>query len=154
MVSSIPRAVRGLTKEEAPSFAVAPSGKTRLAEASTARYWVYMPPPAIPTVLPSSAWAVDDDPAATTVPAASLPTGSDLPTRAESPAKAPSGSGAVTTGCPGVPATVAVDKSAPAMRTPKSDGLIGEASTRTMTSLAAGDGTGTSCRESSIVPCG
>ena len=43
--------------------------------------------------------------------------------------------------------------SAPAVSRPRSDGLIGEASTRTNTSLAAGVGTGTSCSESSSVPC-
>src|SRR6202021_710017 len=36
MVSSIPRAVKGLTKDDAPSFAVVPSGRTRHADASTA----------------------------------------------------------------------------------------------------------------------
>ena len=138
MVSSIPRAVNGLTNDDAPSLAVAPSGKTRHADASTARYCVYIAPPAIPTVFPSRACAADDDPAATTVPAPSLPTGSGLSTRAESPARAPAPNDAVTTGRSGVPATVAVVMSAPAMRTPKSDGLIGEASTRTNTSLAAG----------------
>src|ERR1700757_1911893 len=153
MVSNIPRAVRGLTKDDAPSFGVVPSGSTRQPEASTARYCAYMPPPAIPTVLPTRARAAEDDPAATTVPAPSLPTGSGLSTRAESPRSAPAANDAVTVGRSGVPATVAVDISAPAMRTPKSDGLIGEASTRTNTSLAAGDGTKTSCSESSSVPC-
>src|ERR1700722_18890504 len=136
MVSTIPSAVNGLTKDDAPSLAVAPSGKTRHAAASTARYCAYMPPPAIPTVLPSRAWAAGDDPAATTVPAPSLPTGSGLSTRAESPSSAPALNDAVTTGCSGVPATVAVVMSAPAVSRPRSDGLIGEASTRTNTSLA------------------
>src|SRR6202022_4937713 len=146
MVSSIPRAVNGLTKDDAPSLAVVPSGRTRHAEASTARYCAYIEPTAIATVLPRRAWAAEDDPAATTVPAPSLPTGSGLSTRIERPSSAPAGNVAVTIGRCGVPATVAVDMSAPATRTPKSDGLIGEASTRTNTSLAAGGGTGTSCR--------
>ena len=153
MVSSIPRAVKGLTKDDAPSFAVAPSGKTRHAEASTTRYCVYIAPPAIPTVFPRRACAAGDGPAATTVPAPSLPTGSGLSTRAESPPSAPAPNDAVTMGRSGVPATVAVVMSAPAMRRAKSDGLIGEASTRTNTSLAAGVGTGTWCNESSSVPC-
>ena len=152
MVSSIPRAVRGLTKDDAPSLAVTPSGRTRHAEASTARYCVYIPPPAIPTVFPRRACAAEDDPAATTVPAPSLPTGIGLSTRAESPFSTASFNVAVMTGRSDVPATVAVAMSAPAMRTPRSDGLIGEASTRTSTSLAAGEGTGTSCSESSSVP--
>src|SRR6516165_5743483 len=130
MVSSIPRAVRGLTKDDAPSFDVVPSDSTRHAEASTARYCAYIPPPAIPTGLPTRACAAEDDPAATTVPAPSLPTGSGLSTRAESPFSAASLNVALTTGRSGVPAVVALDMSAPAMRTPKSDGLIGEASTR------------------------
>ena len=153
MVSSIPRAVKGLTNDDAPSLAVAPAGKTRHAAASTTRYCVYIAPPAIPTVFPSRACAADDDPATTTVPAPSLPTGSGLSIRAESPARAPAPNDAVTMGRSGVPSTVAVVMSAPGMRTPKSDGLIGEASTRTNTSLVEGVGTGTSCRESSSVPC-
>ena len=107
----------------------------------------------MPTVFPSSACAAGDDPAATTVPAPSLPTGSGWSSRAESPLKAPAPNDAVTVGRSGVPATAAVVMSAPAIKTPKSDGLIGEASMRTNTSLAAGVGTGTSCRESSSVPC-
>src|ERR1700738_3811194 len=124
MVSSIPRAVHGLTKDGAPSFAVVPSRNTRPAEAPPARYCVYIAPPAIPTVLPTSAWAAEDDPAATTVPAPSLPTGSGLSTRIERPSSAPAGNVAVTIGRCGVPATAAVAMSAPATRTPKSDGLI------------------------------
>src|SRR5246500_5809103 len=89
MVSSIPRAVKGLTKDDAPSLAVVPSGKTRHAEASTARYCVYIAPPAIPTVFPTRAWAAEDEPAATTVPAPSLPTGSGLSTPAPQPPPAP-----------------------------------------------------------------
>ena len=153
MVSTIPRAVRGLTKDDAPSFAVAPSGRTRHPAASTTRYCVYIAPPATPTVLPRSACAAGDDPAATTVPAPSLPTGSDSSIRAESSPRAPAPNGAVTTGRSGVPAVVAFDMSAPATRSPKSDGLIGAASMRTKTWLSAGVGTGTSCNESSSVPC-
>src|SRR6201998_4083614 len=78
MVSVIPSAVIGLTNEDAPSLAVAPSGRTRHAAASTAWYCEYIAPPAIATVFPTRCWAADDDPAATTVPAPSLPTGSDL----------------------------------------------------------------------------
>src|ERR1700758_3663769 len=152
MVSVIPSAVIGLTNEDAPSLAVAPSGRTRHAEASTARYCEYMAPPAIATILPTRAWAAEDDPAATTVPAPSLPTGSDLSSRADSAPRVAFATGAVTTGRSGVPATFAVVMSALAMRRPKSDGLIGEASTRTNTSLAPGFGTGTSCSESSSVP--
>ena len=88
-----------------------------------------------------------------TMPAPSVPTGSGLSTRAESPPSAPAPNDAVTVGRSWVPATVAVVMSAPARRSPKSDGLIGEASTRTNTSLAPGVGTGTGCKESCSVPC-
>src|SRR6516165_2347791 len=125
MVSSIPRAVRGLTKDDAPSFDVVPSDSTRHAEASTARYCAYIPPPAIPTGLPTRACAAEDDPAATTVPAPSLPTGSGLSTRAESAPRVASPTEAATTGRSGVPDTVTVVISALAMRSPRSDGLIG-----------------------------
>jgi hypothetical protein len=62
-------------------------------------------------------------------------------------------SDAVMTGRSGVPATFAVVMSAPARRSPKSDGLMGEASTRTNTSLAVRTGIGTSYSDSSSVPC-
>src|ERR1700753_3765041 len=153
MVSSIPSVVRGLTKDDAPSLAVAPSGTTTHAEASTPGYWAYIAPPAIPTTFPRRACAAGDDPAATTVPAPSLPTGSDWSTRADSASNTFAPSGAVTIGRSGVPDTVAAVRSAAGTRTPRSDGVIGEASTRTNTSWAAGVGTGTSRRESSSVPC-
>lgn len=155
MVSSMPSAVSGLTNDDAPCFAVAPSGSTRHAAALTTRYCAYIAPPAIPTILPSRACAAADEPAATTVPAPSLPTGSDFPTRAARPASAPSRSGAVTTGRSGVPATVAADMSAAAgISRPRSDGLIGAASTRTTTSSGPGAGTSTSCSDNSSVPSG
>src|SRR6516165_5933230 len=152
MVSVIPSAVIGLTKDDAPSRAVALSGRTKQADASTARYCEYIAPPAIATTFPTRAWAAADDPAATTVPAPSLPTGSDLSSRAESAPREAPPTEAVTMGRSGVPATVAVFMSALAMRRPRSDGLIGEASTRTNTSLAPGVGTGTSSSESSSLP--
>src|SRR5882757_5939198 len=130
MVSTIPRAVNGLTKDDAPSLAVVPSGKTRHAAASTTRYCEYIAPPAMPTVLPRRAWAAGDDPAATTVPAPSLPTGSDLSSRTANAFRAPSPSGAVTTGRSGGPVTVALAMAAPAVSRPRSEGLIGEASIR------------------------
>ena len=112
-----------------------------------------MAPPAIPTVFPRRACAAGDEPAATTVPAPSLPTGSDASSRADSPRSVPSLTDAVTTGRSDVPATVAVVMSAVATSKPRSDGLIGDASTWTNTWLAAGVGTGTSCSESSSTPC-
>ena len=98
-----------------PVLGRCPLGQDQTRGASTTRYCVYIAPPAMPTVFPSRACAADDDPAATTVPAPSLPTGSDLSIRAESPARAPAPNDAVTMGRSGVPATVAVVMSAPAM---------------------------------------
>ena len=152
MVSIMPSAVIGLTKDDAPSLAAVPSGNTRQADASTARYCEYIAPPTIATVFPTSAWAASDEPAATTVPAPSLPTGSDWSSRAASPFNEDCPMGAVTTGRSGVPATVASDMSAVATRRPRSEGLIGAASTRTNTSLCPGIGTATSCSESSRLP--
>src|SRR5277367_834787 len=79
MVSTIPSAVSGLTKHDAPSDAETPSGRTRQAAAGTDRYSPYRPLPASATVLPRSplAWS----PVATTVPAPSVPTAMGTPRR-------------------------------------------------------------------------
>src|SRR3984957_7517301 len=107
MVSIIPKAVSGLTNDDAPSLADVPGGRTRHDEAPTARYWEYIEPPAIATVRPSSDCESSEAPVATTVPAPSLPTVSDLPTRAARVRSAPPTSGAETTGRSGVPSTTA-----------------------------------------------
>ena len=86
-------AVSGLTNIDAPSAALASSGRTMQSRAFSLRYWVYIAPPSIPTVLPISACAAG--PAATTVPAPSLPTGSDWSSRAFI---APSRSGGIGAG--------------------------------------------------------
>src|SRR5204863_87467 len=80
-VSTIPSAVSGLTKQEAPSAGVVPGGNTRHCTALMQRYCEYMAPPRIATVLPISACAAGDAPACTTTPAPSLPTGNDCSTR-------------------------------------------------------------------------
>jgi hypothetical protein len=77
MVSVMPSAVNGLTKQEAPSAGVVPSGSTSTSRARATRYCAYMAPPSSATVLPSSAFAASDDPVFTTTPAPSLPTGID-----------------------------------------------------------------------------
>src|ERR1700683_4743077 len=105
MVSIMPRAVSGLTNDDAPSLGVVPGGRTRHDEAPTARYCEYIEPPATATVRPWSDCASGEGPAATTLPAPSLPTGSDLPTRAARERSAPSTSGAVTTRSLDVPST-------------------------------------------------
>ena len=59
---------------------------------------------------------------------------------------------AVTTGCSAVPEAFAVLMSAPPNSSPWSEGLMGEASMRTITSSGFGSGVGTLTSESSRVP--
>ena len=149
MVSTMPSAVSGLTNEDAPSAAAVPAGSSRQNATSTARYCPYIAPPAAATVLPTSACAASDEPAATTVPAPSLPTGIDTPTLASIARIAAGGSGAMITGRSGVPVATAAVTSAPASSRPRSDGLIGAASTRISTSVGPGTGTSTVSRNNS-----
>src|SRR6195256_3587912 len=140
MVSTIPSAVSGLTKQEAPSAGVVPGGNTRHCTALMQRYCEYMAPPRMATVFPISACAAGDAPAWTTTPAPSLPTGSDCSKR---PAIAFITAGemlAVTTGLSAVPEALAVLMSAPPNSRPWSEGLMGEASMRTITSSGFGSG--------------
>src|SRR4029077_400638 len=134
MVSVMPRAVSGLTNQEAPSAAVVPAGNGMHSLTRRQRYWAYIAPPIIDTVLPISAFAASDDPVLITTPAPSLPTGIDSSSRPAIARIAFSGTFAVTTGDSLVPDAFAVDMSAAPTRSPRSDGLIGEASTRTTTS--------------------
>ena len=152
IVSTMPSAVNGLTKHDAPSAAVVPSGNSRHWSAGNARYCEYMAPPMAATILPSSACAAGDEPARTTTPAPSLPTGIDWPSRPAIAGMARSGTVAVTTGLCAVPVTVAVLMSAAPKSRPRSEGFIGEPSTRTSTSSAPSSGTGTSASESSSSP--
>src|SRR5512143_2395672 len=62
------------------------------------------------------------------------------------------GTFAVITGASLVPEALAVLMSAAPIRSPRSDGLIGVASTRTTTSSSAGSGVGTSTSEISSSP--
>src|ERR1700735_260790 len=111
-----------------------------------------MLPPETATIRPARRCAVGDEPVATTVPAPSLPTGSDSPSRAASAWSMGPGTAARTTGCSGVPPSVAVLRSAPASSSPRSDGLTGAASTRTRTSSGPGSGTGPGSSDTSRVP--
>ena len=77
MVSVMPSAVSGLTKQDAPSAGVVPAGSTMTSRTLMVRYCVYIAPPIIATVLPISALAASEDPVLITTPAPSLPTGSD-----------------------------------------------------------------------------
>ena len=152
MVSTIPSAVSGLTKQEAPSAGVVPGGKTRHCTALMQRYCEYMAPPSMATVFPISACAAGDAPAWTTTPAPSLPTGSDCSRR---PAIAFITAGetlAVTAGLSAVPDALAVLMSAKPKRSPWSEGLMGEASIRTITSSGFGSGVGMLTSDSSRMP--
>ena len=146
MVSTMPSAVSGLTKHDAPSAAVASAGSTRHWPAGMARYWAYMAPPITATVLPSSACAAGDAPAATTRPAPSLPTGRLWPRRAAMAGMARSGMGAVATGRSAVPPTASAARLPAPNSRPMSDGLIGVACTWISTSSGPGVGTGTDSR--------
>src|SRR5438093_2612352 len=81
IVSTMPSAVSGLTKQEAPSAGVVSGDNTRHCAALMQRYCEYMAPPRMATVLPIRACAAGEVPAWTTTPAPSLPTGSDCPRR-------------------------------------------------------------------------
>src|SRR3954466_2207110 len=129
MVSTIPSDVSGLTKHDAPSAGVMPSGSGNTSFAFTQRYWAYIAPPIIATVLPFSACAASDEPALITTPAPSLPTGIDSSNRPAIAFIAPSGTFAVMTGASALPEAFAVVMSAAPTSRPRSDGLIGEAST-------------------------
>src|SRR3954463_4427555 len=152
MVSVMPSAVSGLTKQEAPSAGVVPSGSGRHSRTFNVRYCVYIAPPIIATVLPINAFAASDEPVLITTPAPSLPTGMDSSSRPAIARIAPSGTFAVMTGAPLSPEAFAVLISAAPIRSPRWDGLIGAASTRTTTSSAAGSGVGTSSSEISSSP--
>src|SRR6202035_2303269 len=152
MVSTMPSAVSGLTKHEAPSADVVPGGSTRQSFAGTVRYCAYMAPPISATVLPISALAASDDPVLTTTPAPSLPTGIDSSSRAAMPFIAASGTRAVITGASFEPEAFAVAISAAPTKRPRSDGLIGEASIRTTTSSADGSRVGTRSSDISSSP--
>jgi hypothetical protein len=134
----MPSAVSGLTNDDAASTAATPSG-TGMHMTCESFVWVaYIEPLTPETVAPSSACASGDDPAATTVPAPSLPHGIGCPTRAAFMAMA-AGLNVPTR----APSTDANDSgSAPAMSMPRSDGLMGAASTATTTSSRPGSGIG------------
>src|SRR6266404_9322602 len=152
IVSVMPSAVSGLTKQEAPSAAVVPSGSGRHSFTRSVRYCAYIAPPIIATVLPISAFAASDVPVLITTPAPSLPTGIDSSSRAAMAFIAASGTFAVTTGDSLVPEALAVDISAGPISSPRSDGLIGAPSTRTTTSSGPGSGVGMFASDSSSSP--
>jgi len=116
------------------------------------RYCEYMAPPRTATVLPISACAAGDVPAWTTTPAPSLPTGRDWSSRPAIAFITPGEMLAVTTGWSAGPAAFAVLMSAPPNSRPWSEGLMGEASMRTITSSGFGSGVGTLTSDSSSVP--
>src|ERR1700749_4179546 len=152
MVSVMPSAVSGLTNHEAPSAAVVPAGRAMASLALTTRYCAYIAPPIIDTVLPINAFAASDAPVATTTPAPSLPTGIDSSNLAAIAFNAASGILAVTTGDSLVPENLAAAISAGPNSSPRSDGVIGVASTRTTISSSFGSGVGTLASDTSSSP--
>src|ERR1700686_3323490 len=109
MVSVMPSAVSGLTKHDAPSAGVIPSGSGSTSAALRQRYCAYIAPPIIATVLPISAFAASDEPVLTTTPAPSLPTGMDSSSRPAMARIAASGTFAVITGASLLPDALAAD---------------------------------------------
>ena len=152
IVSIMPSVVRGLTKHDAPSAGDTPSGRTRHCSAGARRSSAYIAPPRVATVLPRSAWAASDDPAATTVPAPSLPMGTGTPTRACTIGRKRSGISAVRVRPDPSPDCWAVRMSAGPNIGPRSEGLIGAASTRMTTWSSRGSGRSTSAIDSTTFP--
>src|SRR5260370_35238473 len=123
-----------LKKEEGQWGGVMPAGSGRHSLTFRQRYCAYMAPPIMATVLPISAFAASDDPVLITTPAPSLPTGMDSSSRPAIAFIAASGTFAAITGASLVPEALAVGMSAAPIRSPRSAGLIRDASTPTTTS--------------------
>src|SRR5260370_18934891 len=152
MVSVMPSAVSGLTNHEAPSAAVVPAGSRWQSVAFNRRYCAYIAPPTIDTVLPLSAWAASEEPALITVPAPSLPTGMASPSPAARKASDAAGTLAVTLTPSPLPVDLTVAMAAGPSSRPRSDGLIGVASTLTSTWSGPGSGSSTRATQSSKSP--
>ena len=150
MVSTMPSTVIGLTNEDAPSAAWCPRAAAGTRRGGHARYCAYIAPPATATVLPSSAWRRQTSRRRPRCRRPRCPPASAC-RRALRARMAAAGSGTVTTGPVGRAAATAAVTSAPASSRPRSEGLIGAASTRTSTSSGPGAGTSTVSRDSSTV---
>src|SRR3954462_15274995 len=116
MVSTMPSAVNGLTKQDAPLAGLVPAGNGRHSLTFRHRYCAYIAPPIMATVLPINALAASDDPVLITTPAPSLPTGIDSSIRPAIAFILASGTWAVTTGACFVPEALAVAMSAAPIR--------------------------------------
>ena len=136
----MPKAVSGFTKHDAASRALVPSSRTKQSRAFTMRWVAYIPPARAAITCPWSAWASSPVPASTTMPAPSFPTGMGRSSRPMRPSTAPSGSDRTSP----FSDFETVDASAPARRSPRSLGLMGDASTATSTSSGPGFGTSNS----------
>ena len=99
-VSTIPNAVRGLTKLEAACAAVMPRGRTRHSAADIQRWRAYMSPAIAATVRPIRDCAAWELPAATTVPAPSSPTAVEASLRDRIAFNDAAGTGATSSGPP------------------------------------------------------
>ena len=133
MVSVKPRAVSGFTNEEAASLGLVPSFMTRQLSTGTHLYSEYIAPPATPTVLPIRPFPAS--PASTTTPPPSFPTFIDLSNLAAMVlCKAGNIFIVVTLPSPEPSVVIELRSAAKLINNPKSDGLIGEASTLSKTS--------------------
>src|SRR3984957_5713465 len=146
----MPSAVKGLMKAEAPCLAVAPCGNNKQSAILATRYCAYIPKVRVATRRPTHASA--SAPAAMTTPAPSLPTSIPWSRRPATAASRDWGTTAVAVGRSAVPPALKVAASAGPSNIPRSEGLIGAASTRTTTSSAAGSGTTASSSDNSSFP--
>ena len=150
----MPRAVSGFTKHEAPSAGVVPSGKTR--------HWLGLDAAELRVhgaaenrhrpahQRPGFGRRNRHAPPRPRLRCRPATTG---PCARRCPRNMAGGMLAVTTGLSGEPETFAVDTSAPPNISPRSEGLMGDASTRTTTSSAASaPAIGTLVSESSRMP--
>ena len=146
-----PKAVSGFTKEDAASVVVVSSFIIRQLLAFTQRYREYIAPPASPTVFPIK--CLKFAPASSTTPPPSLPTFIGFPNLGFICFIRPSWIFIFATVALPDPLTLTVSRSAAKLISkPKSDGLIGHASTFIRTSSSDGFGLSDLTIDISIVP--
>ena len=148
IVPIMPSTVSGLTKHDAPSAGVVPSCRTRHWSARLTLNCEYMAPPKVATVLPRRACSGGIVAGADHDARALVAAGNDRPMRGPIIARASGGISARTP--PSIASARAM--SAPLKSRPRSDGLIGAASTRISTSAGPGTGSATSATVSSTCP--
>ena len=146
-----PKAVSGFTNEDADCVVVVPSFMTKQLVPLTLRYWEYIAPPARPTVFPIR--CLNSAPASSTIPPPSLPTFIDFPTLGFICFMRPSWIFIFATVSSPDPETLRESRlAAKLISKPKSDGLIGDASTFIRTSSSEGFGLSHWTIDISMVP--